>query len=444
VIVGRGWTFSSVAAGCGILLFGCSAILGIGDITAAPDAGDHGDVGTPASNERDATESDVPVAETGAEEEGVSSDDATSWLDATSLVDVASVNDVGLSNDSGKPADSSIVESGGETGSDTGVPSDAATTSEAGSEAEAAASCPTQTSQTIATKITFTVGWPSTTMANTGSGTVNIAVLTTVSGTNSLTGSSQFCGETLPDLILNSTGVLAAGGGSKVLIQVSNATWNVINRTFATTGTETGFNIGDSFDLTPSVFLLGLTNASGYGSDTKAWPPQCTTSCIPAGSFAMADIQDDDFDSNPGITAVPSSTNGYTLPPTASVLAAVASEVYMVFRTEVALTGMHAIDCAQATGTASITLFDNHVVGCKTICPSGGGGPGCTTGTTPQACTSSQAAFLDETRTIYGYDQSAGDVPSSSHPIVGSFRSIRLPAGAICADARAAFSPTFN
>ena len=46
--------------------------------------------------------------------------------------------------------------------------------------------------------------------------------------------------------------------------------------------------------------------------------------------------------------------------------------------------------------------FDNHVVGCKTICPANL--VGCNTGTTPQACTDDQVRFLDANRTIYGYD----------------------------------------
>lgn len=208
-------------------------------------------------------------------------------------------------------------------------------------------------------------------------------------------------------------------------------------------GTQSGFNIGDTLDTSPSIGLLGLTNASGYNVDTKAWPPACATNmCLPAGSFTAATLQDDDGDNNPGITAIPASTNGYALPPTADLFAPVANAVYIVSRNEIALSGMHSMDCTHGTGTAQITLFDNHVVGCTTVCPSGL--PGCNTGTTPQPCTSAQVQFLDDNRTIYGYDQNAGDTASPSHAIMGTVATVQLPANSKCSDARNAFSPTFN
>jgi len=103
---------------------------------------------------------------------------------------------------------------------------------------------------------------------------------------------------------------------------------------------------------------------------------------------------------------------------------------------------MHSQDCTHGTGTASITLFDNHVVGCKTVCPTGLAG--CNTGMTEQACTSDQVGFLDSNRTIYGYDMNAGDVISSAHAVTGQVATVQLAGGANCAAARAAFSPTFN
>jgi hypothetical protein len=193
----------------------------------------------------------------------------------------------------------------------------------------------------------------------------------------------------------------------------------------------------------PSTGLLGLTDASGYGDPTKAWPPICSSSsCLPAGSFTMADTQDDDGDGNVGITATPLSTGGYALPPTTTIFAPVANAVYIVSRNTIQLNGMHAVDCTHGTGTAKITAFDNHVIGCTTICPSGLGT--CTTGSTPQKCTSAQVNFLDTNRTIYGYDMTAGDLASTSHPISGTVSTVQLAAGSKCSDARAAFAPTFN
>jgi hypothetical protein len=292
--------------------------------------------------------------------------------------------------------------------------------------------CPSQDPATLATKITFTVGWPTSTAGNSGTGPINILLLTTFHGTSTLTGTSQSCGLTLPDLTLNSLAA-AIAGGSKVQIQVSNTAWDAITRTFPVMGTQSGFNPGDSLNTSASLGLLGLTDASGYNSDTKAWPAACATGCTPAGPFMMSDLQDDDHDSNPGITATPLSNSTYALPPTSllSGSSAAADQVYIVSRNEISLMGMHTgTTCNTGSGMAKITLFDNHVVGCHV---KGGG-----------ACNSSQVSFVDSNRTIYGYDMTMGHVISSTNPVMGTVNTIQLPAGAKCSDARTAFAPTFN
>jgi hypothetical protein len=297
---------------------------------------------------------------------------------------------------------------------------------------------------TLATMVTFSVGWPSSTAGNAGTGNVNILLLSNFTGTTTLTGTAQSCGLVLPDLTLNTTGMAATGGGSKIQIQVKNAAWDAIKRTFPVTGTQSGFNIGDSLDTNASIGLLGLTDASGYGTASKAWPPYCndpSVDCSMAGSFMASDLQDDDKDNKPAITATPLNNSTYALPPTKALFAPVANEVYIVSRNEIAIKGMHATDCTHGTGTATISLFDNHVVGCTTVCPSGL--LGCSTGTTPQKCTSAQISFLDQNRTIYGYDQNMGDVISSSHTVTGMVQTVQLPTGSNCAAARAAFGSTF-
>jgi len=306
-------------------------------------------------------------------------------------------------------------------------------------EASADGGCSSQDPATLATKVTFKAFWPSTAVSyasDTAGDEVDILLLTTFTGTSALTGTSRSCGLVLPPLVLNAIGGAAAGGAdkTKVQIQVLNTTWDKITRTFPVTGTQSGFNIGDTLDTSPSIGLLGLTNASGYNVNTKAWPPTCTTGCTPAGSFMMAQLQDDDNDTKPAITANPSQASGYALPPTANILSQVADEVYIVSRNEIALNGMHAVDCYHGTGTAKITLFDNHVVGCHVTSLHGTAG----------ACSTDQVSFLDTNRTIYGYDTTAGHVASPSNPIMGTVSTVQVPADATCAMARAAFSPTFN
>jgi hypothetical protein len=300
------------------------------------------------------------------------------------------------------------------------------------------------------------VGWPATTAVNAGgagggpgTGEVDIVLLTNFTGTTTLTGTSRSCGLKLPDGILTGLGMAATGGGTKILIQVPNATWDKITRTFAVTGTQSGFNIGDTLDTTASTGLLGLADSSGYGTPTaapsKTWPAACASgTCLPAGSFMQSDLQDDDNDGHPGITAIPASTNGYALPPTQAILAPVANQVFIVSRNTIALSGMHAVDCTHGTGTAKITSFDNHVVGCTTICPNPPPALGCTTGTTVEACNSDAVGFLDANRTIYGYDQTMGDLISPTHPVTGTVKTVQIAAGSSCADARAQFGTTFN
>jgi hypothetical protein len=281
---------------------------------------------------------------------------------------------------------------------------------------------------------------------------VSIWLLTkfNVAGT-ALTGTSQSCALSLPDLALNLTGMMATGGGTKLNIQIGpgtgidnpmNTTWDKITRTFPVSGTLAGWNTGDMQTVAPSLGLLGLTdtamstgmNPGKYSVDTTAWPPYCANNCTPAGSFTMADLSDDDGDGKPGITAYPSTDSGYALPPTTSLFAEVADEVYIVSRNEIAISGK-STDCVngKGTGTATITLFDNHVVGCHATNPMGQNFG------TPGPCTSSQVSFLDLNRTIYGYDMTMGDSISKAHPVTTTNVSVvRLPATAKCSDVRAA------
>src|SRR5579863_3476622 len=123
---------------------------------------------------------------------------------------------------SGSGSSSSASTSGGSTSSSGTSSSSGASTSSSstssggGSDAQmmvetsADGGCPAETSVTEATKISFSVGWPSSTAGNAGTGPINIWLLThftTVTDSGSgqmLSGTSQSCGTTLPDLIFNS------------------------------------------------------------------------------------------------------------------------------------------------------------------------------------------------------------------------------------------------
>jgi hypothetical protein len=346
---------------------------------------------------------------------------------------------------SGSPSSSGTTSGssgGGGNGSASGVSTGGGTDASFDAMIGADGGCVGTTSQTLATKITFTVGWPDNIAAVGGTGTVSIWLLSKFTGTSTLTGTSQSCGTTLPDLTLTNLGSIGAGAGgntAKVQIQILNSTWDKISRTFVTTGTQNGFQIGNSQDTNPAVGLIGLGQSSTYATDTTTWPPYCATGkCIGSsttGSFATSDVVDDDHDTFPGITANPlNGTDSYVYPPTNTTCGAPADQVYIVSRNEIAITGMKTA-CGKGTGTAKITLFDNHVVGCHAAafqCNA-------LSAKVPAApCTDGQVQFLDQNRTIYGYDMSAGDTASPSHPISGTATVVQLADSATCDDVRRA------
>ena len=426
---------AGVAAACVLLPCGCAAIVGIGDITApGSDGGSQGDEspdspGPGPGDEGPGLDSST-AAETGPDEAGPDETGLGEGFadDAPSFVETGSPGDTG--------ADSMLAESGvPEASPEAGPPTPDAGHPDAGPDASNA--CPSVTTQTLATSLTVNVGWPSTTTSNTGTGSISMLLLTPLTGSTSLTGTSRMCAMKVPDLVLNAIGGAATGtsSGTKVQLPVSNATWDQITRTFAVAGTQAGLDPNDALNVSPWVSLFGLTSASGYGSDATAWPAACATgTCTPAGSFTAASLQDDDNDSFAGITVLPSTATGYTLPATSTVFSQLADRLYIVFRTEVALTETR-VSCTASSGTATVSLFDSHVVGCHvTAGSSSAAGP----------CSSDQVQFLDDTRTVYGFDSSSGDVISKAHPVVGTAATISLAAGATCAQARAAFSPTFN
>jgi hypothetical protein len=332
---------------------------------------------------------------------------------------------------SGNPSGSSSGSSDGGGGSSSGVVPDGG--------------CPEQANVVLGVHIMFPVTWPASTASATGTGNAEIWLLTneTATGAGDLvfTGQTLSCGTTLPDIDLNALGAAAVCAPtltcpSKVQIQILPATFDKITRMFPTNGSQTSWNPGGTLMTAPALGLLGLSATGTYQTPSTAWPAYCASNCTGVtcaagtcsgtmgGSFAGAAITDDDGDGFPGITANPLSNSTYTLPPTTVSLFSVpplADQVYIVSRNQLSISGMRKTDCNQGTGTATITLFDNHVVGCHIASPAA-------------ACTSAQVSFLDQNRTIYG--PNANNVASQSMPIMGTATIKQLPAGSKCSDAR--------
>jgi hypothetical protein len=122
---------------------------------------------------------------------------------------------------------------------------------------------------------------------------------------------------------------------------------------------------------------------------------------------------DADGDGSPGFTAIPRQGGGFVAPPTGLGLlgsAPSADKVYLASRTIVSLGGK-LTSCTEQAGTATITFFDSHVVGCHV---KGGG-----------ECTPAQVDFIDQSRTDYKVS-------------TGVFTSKQVAETATCADVRAA------
>jgi hypothetical protein len=338
---------------------------------------------------------------------------------------------VSTSSGSGGSGSSSGSSGGGVDGgaSSGGSSSGAALVVEAGADG----GCPEQGTMVLGAHITVTVSWPSSAAASTGSGPLNIWLVANATATGNgglqFSGPTSTCGLTLPDLTLNTLGAAAVCAPglqcpNKVQIQILNSTFQKVARTFLTTGTQTDWNPGGEITTTPVLGLLGLSNAV---TASTAWPPACASNCVGSGgsgndgAFPVSEVQDDDGDGNPGITANPANNSDYSLPPTSITpfqVPPLADQVDIVSRNLIALDAKRTTDCAHGSGTATISLFDNHVVGCHIAKPAG-------------ACTSDQVSFLDTNRTVYG--PTASSVATSSAPLKGTVTLTELPPGSTCA-----------
>lgn len=252
-------------------------------------------------------------------------------------------------------------------------------------------SCEERTSITLAIHVTVPVTWPATLGTTAGSGEFNLWNLyrLTADGT-ALSGTVSPCGSTLPPLTLS----FLVGGGN-TLIEFPEELWDAPSfPEFDSSMTLSGWDIGGTLSAAPNPNLVGLTMAD----ENAAWPE------------TRADVEtvDPDADGNPGITGIPATGAGFTAPPV-SIIGPGADEVHLVTRTAYTLEGA-LTSCTDLSGAATLTFFDNHVVGCRTV--------------EGDTCTAGEADFVDANRTIY-------------ETMPGTFTARILDEGATCADARA-------
>jgi hypothetical protein len=286
--------------------------------------------------------------------------------------------------------------------------------------------CQTDLSATLGVHVKLSVTWAGTpTVLQPSSGPQNVDIYLLENGTNDgsgkLSGTGRACGVTLPDVQL----VLNSGSSPPKLHLEFPDIWDKTTMpTFPVTGTQTSRSPGGQLKYDSVVALLGLNpsgSTSTYANASTTWPPPNGAGTQP-GTYPQftSGISDDDGDGNPGITLHSTTPSGYQFIPTSIDFAHTgANSVYLVSRNEIQLTGTVGPDCKGGSGTAVVKLFENHILGCVDDpsaqyknCSTTSGivtGPG----------------FIDANRPVY--------IPGTA-----TFTSKQLPAGATCADVRAA------
>lgn len=293
----------------------------------------------------------------------------------------------GATGGSGSGSGGAPAGSGGAGGTGTGI-------------GGASGECSARTAFTLAVHITLDVTWPATSATSAGTGKVHIWNRSkfTANGT-ALAGETSSCGTVLPEFGLNFAGQLVTGG-SKVSVEVPHSVWDAPSiPKFPNSGNISGWTPGSMIKIMPTIALVGLTMPDSMA----AWP-MSYTGIMPV---------DADGDGAVGFTAVPKQGNGYVAPPTGLGLfgsAPSADKVYLASRTVVGLNGK--LDsCTTQSGTAEVTFFDSHVVGCHVKGAA--------------ECTAAQTDFVDQSRTNYKVQS-------------GTFLSKQIADGSSCADVRAA------
>jgi len=198
---------------------------------------------------------------------------------------------------------------------------------------------------------------------------------------------SQSCGSVLPAITTT-----AIAGSEKILPEIPDLAWDSASMpTFTGTSTRSG----DVVNVDPGVALLGLS----LSNPKATWPAATSITGV-----------DSDGDGKGGVTANLKQTGGFVAVPTNLAKSSRADKIYLAIRNIMTLSAT-APGCPETyTGTASVTDFENHVIGCHV---KGG-----------SECDSTQSKFVDDNRTIYKLGSA-------------SFTSQRVAADASCADVRA-------
>ncbi len=260
--------------------------------------------------------------------------------------------------DGGAHADGgSLVDSGPiDSGSDDAGSTDAAT---------ADGGCSAVSSETLAIHVKLDVSWAASVGLDSSTGrTIDLWYILALDYSGpSLSGSGKACGMTLPSIPLEPT-----LGNEQVDYSFADDTiWDKHTIfPFTVTGTQNGTSTGNSFSTAPAPAIAGIATTSTYASLTTTWPtPNAQSATLNSyPQFTASDLSDDDGDQAPGLTLSASNASPYSYMPTnVDYMSDFASSVDFVFREKFSLSGTRG-SCGSATGTASVSVFEDHVVGC--------------------------------------------------------------------------------
>jgi len=259
--------------------------------------------------------------------------------------------------------------------------------------------CPTMAMGTAGTHIVADVSWSATTGVIAGEGKLHIWTRSTMAfDGNDVSAMVSPCGSEVPEVERS-----ALLGGGLVKLEVPNTVWDSPDMPkFNASGSISGFNPGATIMMDPVANVVGATMTDPMGG---AWP---------ASGQELTGV-DHDGNGFGGITSKPKATPPYTLPPVDLIGAIIptgerADQLYIATRSIIELSGTRS-SCEAASGTADISRFDTHVIGCHL--KSGG------------QCSPAQAGFVDENRMLYQIDGA-------------TYTMKRVDNGASCADVRAA------
>lgn len=254
--------------------------------------------------------------------------------------------------------------------------------------------CPAQARSTAATHIVLAVRWPASLALEAGRGEVHLwTKADLVLARGRITGTARPCGSVVPALTRT-----ALVGGGQVQLDFPGSVWESPSMpVFQVTGSSAGFRVGAALSMDPVASTVGLTMIDPLND---AWP----------GQASQITAVDHDGDGYPGVRAIPRDPPPLDLRSVFDPNGAHADAVHLATRTVIELTGTRD-SCTSAAGTAQVSAFDSHVVGCHV---KGGG-----------ACTRAQSDFLDATLPLF-------EVESAT------FEMVQVPPASTCAAVRAA------